>query len=98
MQYKIYTGTVTPKITGKAHENRRPTSVLRHRSSRPLFAGITEDFFTLFSFFLVNITLFSDTVAFIVLITRQFEMANQFPAEIEKINFVYLDVIFSTGS
>ena len=26
MWYKIY--TVTPKITGKAHENRRPTSVL----------------------------------------------------------------------
>jgi hypothetical protein len=36
VQYKICTWTVTPKITGKAHENRRPTSVLRHGSSRPL--------------------------------------------------------------
>ncbi len=27
---------MTPKITGKAHENRRPTSVFRHGSSRPL--------------------------------------------------------------
>ena len=40
VQYDVFgshTGSVTPKITGKAHENRRPTSVFRHGSSRPLF-------------------------------------------------------------
>ena len=39
MQYEVFgshTGSVTPKINGKAHENRRPTSVFRHGSSRPL--------------------------------------------------------------
>ena len=42
MQYKIYTGTVTPKITGKAHENRRPTSVRNTGPyTRSLYRSVT---------------------------------------------------------
>ena len=40
VQYEVFESlyrSVTPKITGKAHVNRRPTSVFRHGSSRPLF-------------------------------------------------------------
>ncbi len=37
------TGTATPKSTGKAHENRRPTSVLRHGSSCPLLSFSLQD-------------------------------------------------------
>ena len=40
VQYEVFESlyrSVTPKITGKAHVNRRPTSVFRHGSSRPLY-------------------------------------------------------------
>ncbi len=47
VQYEVFGSlyrSVTPKITGKTHVNRRPTSVLRHGSSRPLFVlGLVTD-------------------------------------------------------